>query len=177
MWKKNESDAPQRAAESTPPPRQGKAPSTQGGAVIGASIVVDGDVTGSEDMTIHGRVKGTVRLPDHRLQIGPDGRVEATAHARSIVVDGRVKGDLTADQEIIVRRSGNVQGNLNAPRIGLEEGARFKGRIDMEPENAGSSHAAGAQSQKPGGSHEHGARSQEKKQPDGPASSENKATG
>lgn len=175
MWKKSEGDAPQRATETTPATRPGKAP-TSGGAVIGASIVVDGDVTGSEDMTIHGRVKGTVRLPDHRLQIGPEGRVEATAHARSIVVDGNVKGDLTADQEIVVRRTGNVRGNLNAPRIGLEEGAKFKGRIDMEPGKAGGSHTTSTQSQKAGGSHDAGAQAQEKK-PDGSASSENKATG
>lgn len=168
MWKKSDGDAPQRAADSTPAPRTSKAATAAGGAVIGASIVVDGDVTGSEDMTIHGRVKGTVRLPDNELQIGPDGRIEATVHARSIRVDGHVKGDLKADQEIIVRRTGDVRGNLNAPRIGLEEGAKFKGRIDMDPKSSAGSAPA---SQAPA------AKSEEKKPEDGSASSENKATG
>lgn len=171
MWKKGENESPQRAAESAPTPRPGKA-ATPGGAVIGASIVIDGDVTGSEDMTIHGRVKGTVRLPDHRLQVGPEGRIEATAHARSIVVDGNVKGDLNADQEIIVRATGNVRGNLAAPRIGLEEGAKFKGRIDMEPKAGGSSQTSVAKPQEQSS----GAKAQEKKA-DASTSSENKATG
>lgn len=176
MWKKSEGEASQRPPEAASAVRPGGKARGGGSAVIGASIVVDGDLTGSEDMTIHGRVKGTVRLPDHRLQIGPEGRVEATAHARSIVVDGQVKGDLNAEQEIIVRGTGNVRGNLSAPRIGLEEGARFKGRIDMEPAAAGGGKsggpATGAQATGEGGD----AKSQEKK-PDGSASSENKATG
>lgn len=177
MWKKADSDVPRSSSGTAPPPRAGQA-STQGGATIGASIVIDGDVSGSEDMTIHGRVKGTVQLPDHRLQVGSGGRVEATAFARSIIVDGRVRGDLSAEQEIIIRGNGDVQGNLKAPRIGLEEGAKFKGRIDMEP-------AAGAQRPSSGGKPVEGrtadtgspAHEPEEKKPDGASDSKNKATG
>lgn len=183
MWKKADSDASPRTADKAPaPPRTGRSP-TPGGATIGASIVIDGEVTGSEDMAIHGRVKGTVRLADHRLQIGPEGRVEATVFARSIIVDGRVKGDLSAEQEIVVRGTGNVRGNLAAPRIGLEEGAKFKGRIDMEPGKA-------AEHQSPVKSRDQGkgpavtsdegkspGDRPEEKRPDGAAASKNKATG
>lgn len=182
MWKKADSDADRGTAPGTPAPRTGRAP-TPGGATIGASIVIDGEVSGSEDMVIHGQVKGTVRLPDHRLQVGPEGRVEATAFARSIIVDGRVKGDLNAEQEIIVRGTGNVRGNLAAPRVGLEEGAKFKGRIDMEPGTPTKGQSAGedtantkpaggkAGEQKPTGNRP------EDQKPDGAASSKNKATG
>lgn len=180
MWKKADSDAPQGSTTSAPAARSGRTPAP-GGATIGASIVIDGDVTGSEDMTIHGKVKGTVRLPDHQLQVGPEGRVEATVFARSIMVDGHVKGDLSAEQEIVVRRTGDVRGNLAAPRIGLEEGAKFKGRIDMEPgSNAGAQPAADKPEAKPTGDQPgakpSGDHSEEKKA-DGSAASKNKATG
>lgn len=181
MWKKADSDVSQ-GTRSSAPPRPGRA-STPGGATIGSSIVIDGDVTGSEDMTIHGRVKGTVKLPEHRLQIGPDGHVEATAFARSIIVDGRVRGDLSAEQEIVVRGTGDVQGNLAAPRIGLEEGAKFKGRIDMEPV-AGTQHqptGRGTEADKSTGETPGDKKSpadkQEEKKPDGTADTKNKATG
>lgn len=181
MWKKADSDASRGTAGSVPA-RSGRAP-TPGGATIGSSIVIDGDMTGSEDMTIHGKVKGTVKLPEHRLQIGADGHLEATSFARSIIVDGRVRGDLSAEHEIVVRGTGDVQGNLAAPRIGLEEGAKFKGRIDMEP-------VAGAQRRPTGGGtqadkstgespgdNKTAADKQEEKKPDGSADTKNKATG
>ncbi len=182
MWKKADSDAESGSAGGAQVPRPGRA-STPGGATIGASIVIDGDVTGSEDMTIHGTVKGTVRLPDHRLQVGPKGRVEATAFARSIVVDGRVKGDLSAEQEIVVRGTGDVRGNLAAPRIGLEEGAKFKGRIDMEPgaptkgQSPGDNSVRGKPASGTSGEPKPPGNKAEEEKPDGAAASKNKATG
>lgn len=182
MWKKADSDADRGSAPSTPAPKPGRAPAT-GGATIGASIVIDGEVTGSEDMTIHGKVKGTVRLPEHRLQVGPEGRIEANAFARSIIVDGHVKGDLSAENEIILRQTGEVRGNLAAPRIGLEEGAKFKGRIDMEPGKETQSHPAGHKPgvEKPAGNKPEDSRAPgskpEDKTPDDAAASKNKATG
>lgn len=182
MWKKADSDAPRGSTGNVPPPRARQA-AAPGGATIGASIVIDGDVTGSEDMTIHGRVKGTVQLPDHRLQVGPDGRVEATAFAHSIIVDGRVRGDLSAEQEIVVRGTGDVQGNLKAPRIGLEEGAKFRGRIDMEPVSGAQRPPEGGKADegRPTGGGTGGGSSPgdkpEGQKPDGASDSKNKATG
>jgi len=136
MWKKTDSESQPEPTNSIPAPRASRAPSGNG-AIIGASIVIDGDLSGDEDLTIHGRVKGQINLPKHTLRIGGDGRVEAKVKAQSIQVDGTVKGDLTAEHEIVIRKSGNVRGNLMAPRIGLEEGAKFKGSIDMEPQDSG----------------------------------------
>lgn len=181
MWKKADSDVSQ-GTRANAPPRPGRT-STPGGATIGSSIVIDGDVTGSEDMTIHGKAKGTVKLPEHRLQIGPDAHMEATTFARSIIVDGRVRGDLSAEQEIVVRATGDVQGNLSAPRIGLEEGAKFKGRIDMEPvagtqrrPTGGGAEADKSTGENPGDTNSPADR-QEGKKPDGTADTKNKATG
>lgn len=181
MWKKTDNEPEGRAVEEKPKPLQPSRTTAKGAAVIGNSIIIDGDVTGSEDLIIHGRVKGQVSLPDHSLQIGSDGRLEARAKARSIHVDGRVEGDLTADHEIVIRATGDVQGNLVAPRIGLEEGAKFKGSIDMEPKSASSQPKAGQQAGEPlsGTSRQHqGGQSQDdKRKPDATSASENKATG
>lgn len=163
MWKKSDSEPQGRPTEDRPKPRASQSGAT-GGAVIGNSIKIDGEVSGDEDLVIHGRVKGRVKLPGHKLRIGSKGRLEARARARSIEVEGHVKGDLIADQEIVIRRSGKVEGNLVAPRVGLEEGARFKGSIDMEPgSSARSSDVDRAQ--------------HEKRKPDASSASENKATG
>lgn len=163
MWKKSDSGPQDRPAENAPKPRTPRAGAT-GGAVIGNSIKIDGEVNGDEDLMIHGRIEGRVNLPGHKLRIGSEGRLEARAKARSIEVEGRVKGDLIADHEIVIRRSGNVEGNLTAPRVGLEEGAKFKGSIDMEP---------GSGARQPGVDRAQG----EKRKPDATSASENKATG
>lgn len=161
MWKKSENEPQGGVVEDRPKPRVNRPAGAQGGAVIGDSIVIDGDVSGSEDLTIFGRIKGQVSLPEHTLRVGAEGRLEAKARARRIEVDGRVKGDLSAEQEIIIRKTGDVRGNLVAPRIGLEEGAKFRGSIDMEPK----------------ASRGPGKAPVDQRKPDGSAASENKATG
>jgi len=103
-------------------------------ATIGPSIQISGDVTGNEDVRIEGRVEGTVNLSDNILTIGKDGQINATANARAIFVEGRVEGDLKADEQIVIQSSGNVRGNIAAPRVTLEDGCKFKGSIDMDVE-------------------------------------------
>jgi cytoskeletal protein CcmA (bactofilin family) len=101
-------------------------------AVIGRSIQINGDVKGDEDLMIEGDVSGTVELRNHALTVGKEGKVKANIFARAITVDGTTEGDMSASERISVRATANVRGNLLAPRISLEDGARFKGSIEMD---------------------------------------------
>jgi cytoskeletal protein CcmA (bactofilin family) len=103
-------------------------------AVIGRSIRIDGDVRGEEDLRIEGDIRGTIQLLNHCLTIGPKGRLKADAYAKSVTVDGEVNGDLYASECVNIHSSARVKGNVVALLVNLEEGARFKGSIDMDPE-------------------------------------------
>ncbi len=114
-------------------------------ATIGPSIHINGDVTGNEDVRIEGRVDGTVSLSDNVLTVGKEGQINATIDARAIFVEGKVEGDLKGDEQVVVRSSGNVRGNIVAPRVSLEDGCKFKGSIDMDVD-ASAAHAPGRSS-------------------------------
>lgn len=140
MWKKDE--PPSSAAgsvsgptsPSVPPPSPAPSrPPASGGerAIIGPSIAITGEVNGDEDLLIQGRVDGTVNLEQHAVTVGPEGRVKAGINGRVVVVEGSVEGDLRALEQIILRRSARVSGDVTAPRVVLEDGATFRGRIDM----------------------------------------------
>lgn len=130
MWKKTEvepNQPPVTATVSHPQP-------TREQAIIGASLVVKGDVEGDEDLTIQGRVEGKVVLKKNSITVGRNGRVKADLFGREICVEGLVEGNLFAEERIILRQTGQVKGNLKAPRVTLEDGAKFKGSIDMDVE-------------------------------------------
>lgn len=101
-------------------------------AVIGHSTRIQGEVTGDEDLTIQGYVAGSVNLNQRAVTVGAEGEVEADVAARLITVAGTVEGDLTAEERIVVRSSGRVAGDLEAPRVVLEDGARFRGEVRMD---------------------------------------------
>lgn len=101
-------------------------------AVIGPSIHINGDLRGEEDLIIEGNVDGTIHLHEHGLTIGSKGKVKADIYAHSIVVDGKVDGDLYGSERIAIRKSGEVKGNVVSPRVSLEDGGRFKGSIEMD---------------------------------------------
>ncbi len=109
-------------------------PARNQAAVIGPSIQIDGDLKGEEDLIIEGSVKGTVNLKKNTLTIGQRGKVNANVYAKVVQVDGHMKGDLFASEHINIRKSADVQGNICSPRVSLEDGARFKGSIEMDPE-------------------------------------------
>jgi len=102
-------------------------------AVIGPRIRINGDISGDENLVIEGQVEGKVKLSDHRVDIGSSGRVHADIHAKVVKIEGEVRGDITGHEKVIIASSGNVQGNIVAPRMTLEDGAKFKGSIDMDP--------------------------------------------
>jgi cytoskeletal protein CcmA (bactofilin family) len=120
--------------ESSPP--RSSASSSREAAVIGPSIHIDGDVRGEEDLLIEGEVSGTVQLKNNSLTIGPQGKVRADVYAHSIYVDGYLEGDLVGSERVNVRKSATVRGNITSPRVSLEDGAKFKGAIEMDPQAA-----------------------------------------
>ena len=100
---------------------------------IGASIRIKGDVTGDEDLIIQGHVDGTINLKGHNVIIRKSAKVHANIEANQIIVEGELSGDMNGDEKVIIRETGNVYGNIIAPRVTLEDGAMFKGSIEMEP--------------------------------------------
>lgn len=115
------------------------APSSSSGArretaVIGRSIRINGDLQGEEDLRIEGDVNGTVRLHNNTLTIGQEGKIRADVYAKSVVVDGVMEGDVYSSERVAIRKSATVLGNITAPRVALDDGARFKGSIEMDPD-------------------------------------------
>ena len=103
---------------------------------IGKSVVIKGELNGSEDLTIEGHVEGTIQLREHVLTIGPNGKIKAQVFAKSVIVLGEVMGNVTASDKVDIRDNGSVEGDLVSPRIAIAEGAHFKGSIDMQRKGA-----------------------------------------
>jgi cytoskeletal protein CcmA (bactofilin family) len=100
-------------------------------ANIGQSIIFKGELTGDEDLEIDGQVEGNVNLTNNQLTVGANGRLKAEINAKSIVVIGRVHGNLTATERIEIQATGVVEGDIRAPRLLIQEGAVLTGSIDM----------------------------------------------
>ncbi len=108
-------------------------PSTGGRVVnIGQTIFIKGELTGTEDLTIEGRVEGKIELKDHNLTIGPNGKIKADVYAKSIVITGEVLGNAFASEKVEITNSGVLKGDIVSPRIVIADGAQFKGSVDMD---------------------------------------------
>ena len=99
---------------------------------IGKSVVIKGELNGSEDLTIEGHVEGTIQLREHVLTIGPNGRIKAQVFAKSVIVLGEVTGNVTASDKVDIRDNGSVDGDIVSPRVAIAEGAHFRGSVDMQ---------------------------------------------
>lgn len=157
MWKRdNDATVPPSTTSPTPaaPPSTARAepesaphrapePASGGRAVIGPSIDLTGNLVGSEDLYVEGRIQGKIDLAQNALTVGPKGRVSAEVHARVVHVEGEVDGNLRGEEVIVLRKSARVRGDLTAPRVVIEDGARFKGTIDMEPKKPAAVSPAG----------------------------------
>lgn len=118
--------------EPTPAPApRNAAVNTAEQATIGKSLVIKGEVTGSESLYIDGRVEGSINLPGNRVTVGRNGVVSANINAREVVVLGKVKGNLSASDRVDIRNEGSLTGDVVAQRISIEDGAFFKGGIDI----------------------------------------------
>ena len=147
MWKRDEAVRPASgqptAAPQPPAPVQAGAPvhrpaETTGHLMekdivnIGKSVVIKGELNGSEDLTIEGHVEGTIQLRDHVLTIGPNGRIKAQVFAKAVIVLGEVTGNVTASDKVDIRDNGSVDGDIISPRVAIAEGAHFRGSVDMQ---------------------------------------------
>src|SRR5262249_52752169 len=103
---------------------------------IGKSVVIKGELNGSEDLTIEGHVEGTIQLRDHVLTIGPNGKIKAQVSAKAVIVLGEVTGNVTASDKVDIRDNGSVDGDIISPRVAIAEGAHFRGSVDMQRKGA-----------------------------------------
>src|SRR5512139_373886 len=144
MWKRDEGVRPatgQPAAPQPPAPVTAGAPGPRLDAVhslerdivnIGKSVVIKGELNGSEDLTVEGHVEGRIELKDHVLTIGPHGRIKAEIHAKAVIILGEVTGNIAASEKVDIRDNGSVDGDIVAPRVAIAEGAHVRGSVDMQ---------------------------------------------
>ena len=111
---------------------------------IGKSVVIKGELNGSEDLTIEGHVEGTIQLREHVLTIGPNGKIKAQVFAKSVIVLGEVTGNVTASEKVDIRDKGSVDGDIISPRVAIAEGAHFRGSVDMQRKGAAPAQTAQA---------------------------------
>lgn len=104
--------------------------------MIGKTITIKGDISGEESLLVEGRVDGTIHLKNNDLTVGQSGRVNANVTANVVRIDGEVTGDIIGIEKVVVTKTGRVHGNIVGPRVTLEDGAKFKGSIDMDPTGA-----------------------------------------
>ena len=119
--------APEPSIARTEPIRQEKAVVN-----IGKSVIIKGELSGSEDLTIEGQVEGKIELRQNVLTIGPNAKIKAQVAAKTIVVEGSVQGNVMATERIEIRDKGSVEGDLASPRVAIADGAHFRGSIDMQ---------------------------------------------
>ena len=151
MWKRDEAvkptgGQPSPAAPSTQSQQQASAPPAHSEprrpqlerdvVNIGKSVVIKGELNGSEDLTIEGHVEGKIELKDHALTIGPNGKIKAQVFAKSVIVLGEVHGNVTATEKVDIRDGGSVDGDIVSPRVAIAEGAHFRGSVDMQRRGA-----------------------------------------
>ncbi|MFZ0746985.1 MAG: polymer-forming cytoskeletal protein [Terracidiphilus sp.] len=138
------------AYEPAPRPAAAQSQATTGEqAAIGKGLYIKGEITGSESLFIDGKVEGSINLPGNRLTVGRNGQVTASITAREIVVLGKVKGNVSATDRVDIRAEGALTGDVAAARISIEDGAFFKGGIDIRKPDAKSGTVAAPETQKP----------------------------
>jgi len=146
MWKRNESpEASEPTSTAAIPPARmvsqepvapKASPPTSGSACLGKSVVITGEITGSENLTIEGRVDGIVESRQHTIVIGDQATVKAQIFAKEVVILGKVIGNVTATSKVEIRENGTVEGDLVSPSVAIAEGATFRGSIDMTRDSA-----------------------------------------
>ena len=155
MWKRDEAVRPSGSPAATPQAAAGttgKPDGYSGGrdiVNIGKSVVIKGELSGSEDLTIEGQIEGTINLPEHVLTIGPNGRIKAQVFAKTVIILGQVNGNVAAAEKGDIRDKGVVDGDIVSPRVAIAEGAHFRGSVDMQRQAKAPAVAAPAEPAKP----------------------------
>jgi len=138
MWKKSEAEVSSQTTATKPTPARPESAGTKK-ARIGAGLLLKGELRGEGDVIIEGRVEGKITLKRHGVIIEESGRVDADIIASTICVAGEVHGNLHGTEQVVLLKTGRVEGNINAKSVTLETGAQFKGSIDMETVETASS--------------------------------------
>jgi cytoskeletal protein CcmA (bactofilin family) len=133
MWKRDQSVTPpgaHRDQSAAPAPADSR--STDKLVMdLGKSVVIKGELSGSEDLTLYGQMEGSIKLPDHTLTIGPHADIKAQVSAKSVVIMGAVTGNVTAGEKVEILATGTVTGDIVSPRLAIADGGCFRGRVDM----------------------------------------------
>lgn len=119
---------------------------SQSPTVLGRSVVSHGELSASEDLLVEGQFDGTINMKDHCLTVGTNGQVKAEIHARQVIIHGTVNGNITAREKVEIRKTGRVQGDLTAAGVAIEDGAYFKGSIEIQRDDIADSPRAFATS-------------------------------
>ncbi len=130
MWKKTKDE---NSKPESPPLGESPIEQSKEQAIIGRSISIKGELSGEEDLLIQGRVEGKIAFKNNNVTVGRNGHIRADIRGKLISIEGDVQGNLFGDEEIVVRESAVVRGDMRTPRFSLEDGAKFKGSIDMIP--------------------------------------------
>lgn len=147
MFDKRKDSSPTPSMERNPasePPRQQAAPAKPTPTTIGRTVTMEGTLTAQEDILLEGRFNGEVLLMENALVVGQTGDIRADIKAKNVTIQGKANGDIKASDQVEISASGSMRGDILSPRVILHDGAKFKGRIDMEPEGL----EAGAKSAK-----------------------------
>jgi len=115
------------------------APTAHGLSCLGASLEIKGKISGEEDLQIDGKVEGSIALQGQRLTVGKTGQLNSEVHAREVVVFGKVQGNVRASDRVEIKKDGSVTGDITTSRISIEDGAYFKGRIEIDRSKGSSS--------------------------------------
>jgi cytoskeletal protein CcmA (bactofilin family) len=145
MWKRDEAVKPTNqptpaapVVPTAPASSASAAPKPDSGRIerdlvnIGKSVVIKGELSGSEDLTIEGHVEGKIELKDNVLTIGPNGRIKAAVFSKAVIVLGEVNGNIAASEKVDIRDGGSVDGDIVSPKVAIAEGAHFRGSVDMQ---------------------------------------------
>jgi cytoskeletal protein CcmA (bactofilin family) len=133
MWKRDQSVTPPRASRDQSATGAATTSRSTENVVmgLGTSVIIKGELSGSEDLTLDGQMEGIVTLPDHTLTIGPHADIKAHISAKAVVILGAVTGQVTAGEKVEIRAPGSVTGDIAAPRLAIADGGYLCGRVEM----------------------------------------------
>jgi len=129
MWKRDEADAAPASRHNPPPAAYARDAADKLVMNLGKSVMIKGELSGSEDLTLYGRMEGSVKLPEYTLTIGPDADIQAEISAKTVVIMGGVTGNVVAGERVEIRATGSVTGDIASPRFAIQDGGCMRGKV------------------------------------------------
>ena len=132
MWKKNDDSPVNRTSPEDKPESPFQTPKAAERSVMGSTLCFKGEIFGEENLVIQSEVEGLIDLRNHSVTIGKSGRLKADVYGKNVTIEGKVVGNIVGFDNVRISKTGSVKGNVTSPRVMLEDGAKFKGSIDMD---------------------------------------------